>query len=53
VIGARAASAEDADFALGVAEIRHWEAEFGEFPRAPPSSCGRVSRIGGMTRSPT
>ena len=32
VIDARAASAEDADFALGVAEIRHWEAEFGKIP---------------------
>jgi kynurenine formamidase len=32
VIDVRADAAENADFALGVAEIRQWEAEFGEIP---------------------
>jgi kynurenine formamidase len=33
VLDVRAAAAEDADFTLGVAEIRHWEAAFGPIPQ--------------------
>ena len=40
-------------FALGVAEISSWEAEFGRSRRTAPSSCGRASRTGGTTRRPT
>ena len=47
VLDVRAPAAEDADFTLGVGEIREWEANFGPIPRAAPSSCGRAGRTDG------
>src|SRR5690242_21654386 len=52
VLDARAEVKEDPDFALGVAEIKSWEADSGRSRRTAPSSCGRASRTAGTTRRP-